>query len=181
MTSSTRDRILDALKDILIAHGSSAVTLEAVAAAAGISKGGLLYHFRSKTALIDGLAQRLRDYTEANMADAGQHGVVRTFLRTSTPGSEEAAHYWAVLTAMRGSKADLSTEAEQVLHDVFAQWSVLLREEVPDPILAETIRLVGDGLYLTAISRLPQPADSDVQHVINRLIDQAAAAKPTET
>ncbi len=55
-----------------------------------VSKGGLLYHLRSKGALIDGLAERLRAYTEANMALARREGVVRTFLATSTPGSQES-------------------------------------------------------------------------------------------
>jgi AcrR family transcriptional regulator len=103
-----------------------------------VSKGGLLYHLRSKGALIDGLAERLRAYTEANMALARREGVVRTFLATSTPGSQESAHYWAVLTAMRGSKTDVSAQAAQTLHDVSAQWSVRLREEAADPVLAQT-------------------------------------------
>ena len=46
--SETRDRILDALQRILVRKGTAAVTLESVAAEAGVSKGGLLYHFRSK-------------------------------------------------------------------------------------------------------------------------------------
>ncbi|MFL1379120.1 TetR/AcrR family transcriptional regulator, partial [Nocardiopsis protaetiae] len=43
--SNTRDRILDALQEILVQEGYSSVTLEAVARAASVSKGGLLYHF----------------------------------------------------------------------------------------------------------------------------------------
>jgi AcrR family transcriptional regulator len=47
--SATRDRLLDAFEGLLIAHGPRAATLDAVAAAAEVSKGGLLYHFPSKS------------------------------------------------------------------------------------------------------------------------------------
>ena len=39
--------------------GAAALTLDAVAAEAGVSKGGVLYHFGSKRALIDGLLDAL--------------------------------------------------------------------------------------------------------------------------
>ena len=46
--------------------GISGLTLEAVAREAGVSKGGLLYHFPSKEALISGMIGRLVEgFTEA--------------------------------------------------------------------------------------------------------------------
>ncbi|MEN9308893.1 MAG: hypothetical protein RL173_2825, partial [Fibrobacterota bacterium] len=53
--SLTRDHILQATATLVLAEGPSALTLEAAAKASGISKGGLLYHFPSKEALILGL------------------------------------------------------------------------------------------------------------------------------
>ncbi|MGN6428010.1 MAG: TetR/AcrR family transcriptional regulator, partial [Leifsonia sp.] len=50
---SARDRILDAFEELLAEHSERAATLDAVAAKAGVSKGGLLYHFASKDALVD--------------------------------------------------------------------------------------------------------------------------------
>ena len=52
---STRDRLLDAAEALLVEAGPRGLTLDAVAAAARVSKGGLLYHFRSKDALVEGL------------------------------------------------------------------------------------------------------------------------------
>ncbi|GCB56911.1 hypothetical protein rerp_33190 [Rhodococcus erythropolis] len=52
MAADTRDRILDALEKLLLVSGVAQVTLEGVAAEAGVSKGGLLYHFPSKEALL---------------------------------------------------------------------------------------------------------------------------------
>jgi len=58
---SARDRILDTLEAILISEGERAATLDAVAARAEVSKGGLLYHFPNREALITGLLERLED------------------------------------------------------------------------------------------------------------------------
>ena len=41
----TRKRLLDAAAAVVRRDGAGALTLDAVAAEAGVSKGGLLYHF----------------------------------------------------------------------------------------------------------------------------------------
>lgn len=56
-----RTRILDAAEGIVQARGVPALTLEAAARDAGVSKGGLLYHFASKEALLAGMLGRLAD------------------------------------------------------------------------------------------------------------------------
>lgn len=174
MTTSTRDRILDSYVDLLVEHGGVGVSLEAVAARAGVSKGGLLYHFPAKASLLVALTARLRAYTEANIARARVEGIVRTFLQTSTPRHDEARHYWAALTAVAADRRGSPVEARQTLDDVFEDWSALLRDEVDDPVLADTIRIVGDGLFLTTVAGLPRPDDAEVQAVIARLQDQAS-------
>jgi AcrR family transcriptional regulator len=86
--AGARDRVLDAYETLLIDHGAGAVTLDAVAAEAGVSKGGLLYHFASKDALVSGLLDRLRERSAAD-ADAirsAPDGAVAYYVRTSAPG-----------------------------------------------------------------------------------------------
>ena len=56
-----RTRILDAAEAIVQARGVPALTLEAAARDAGVSKGGLLYHFASKEALLAGMLGRLAE------------------------------------------------------------------------------------------------------------------------
>src|SRR6185436_20683971 len=48
----TREEILAAARKVLIGSGVGAMTLEAVAAEAGMSKTGLYYYFPSKDALV---------------------------------------------------------------------------------------------------------------------------------
>ncbi|MGV7211782.1 TetR/AcrR family transcriptional regulator [Bradyrhizobium sp. UFLA05-112] len=63
---SARPMLLDAALDLIAEEGVAALTYEALAARTGVSKGGLLYHFLSKEALIDALAERLVErYAEA--------------------------------------------------------------------------------------------------------------------
>lgn len=58
---SSREKILDAAAELVSQIGSGRLTLEAVAERAGLSKGGLLYNFPSKDALLQGMIQRLVD------------------------------------------------------------------------------------------------------------------------
>ena len=53
--NNSREHILDTYVDLLIRSGERAATLDAVATAAKVSKGGLLYHFSSKKALLEAL------------------------------------------------------------------------------------------------------------------------------
>ena len=80
-----RERVLDAFEAILIDEGGRAATLDAVARRAGVSKGGLLYHFASKDDLAAGLVNRLDTLTDADlerMADSPE-GPVTYYIRTS--------------------------------------------------------------------------------------------------
>lgn len=52
------DRILDAAERVLLRRGTHSLTLDMVAAEAGISKGGLTYTFASKEALLSALLDR---------------------------------------------------------------------------------------------------------------------------
>ena len=170
---TTRDRILNALQRILVDEGSSGVTLEKVAAEAGVSKGGLLYHFKSKPDLYDGLARRFREQEEANIARARATGVVETFLRVSeVESAESAAGLWALLTAMRG-KDELSETAREDVLFIFNGWSAVIHEQIEDPVTAEIVRLVGDGLFLSALSGVPLPSQEVVDGILRRLKDAA--------
>lgn len=54
---STRSRILDAADALARSDGPGHLSLDAVAQKAGVSKGGLLYHFPTKTRLLEALVE----------------------------------------------------------------------------------------------------------------------------
>ncbi len=58
-TTVTKDKICDAAIQITVRDGLLAMTLDAVAKEAGISKGGVMYHFPSKDELVRGVLDYL--------------------------------------------------------------------------------------------------------------------------
>lgn len=56
--SIDREHLLDLAEGIVRAQGASALTIDALAKAAGITKGGVQYTFASKAALIDAICER---------------------------------------------------------------------------------------------------------------------------
>src|SRR3954454_19308802 len=60
--TDARTRILDAAEAIVREKGVAGLTLDAAAREAGVSKGGLLYHFSSKESLLTGLLARLAEF-----------------------------------------------------------------------------------------------------------------------
>ncbi len=60
-----RAEVLGEARRMVAAEGAPAVTIQAVAEAAGVSKGGLLHHFPSKRSLLDELfAELLEEFSE---------------------------------------------------------------------------------------------------------------------
>lgn len=172
-STTTRDRILNALQRILVGEGASGVTLEKVAVEAGVSKGGLLYHFKTKADLYDGLAGRFRRLEEDRLAAARRTGVVETFIRGSQLEPEDSdAALWALFTALRGSE-ELSEQAKGDLMFIFNGWSEALHEAIDDPVTAEIVRLVGDGLFLSALSGLPLPSPPLLEDILERLVEDS--------
>jgi len=72
-SGNARDAILDAAETVVREQGAAHLTLDAVSAKAGLSKGGLLYHFRTKDALLEAMLVRLREtFTEARKTEAAK-------------------------------------------------------------------------------------------------------------
>lgn len=144
-----RERVLSAYEDLLISDGPRAATLDAVAALAGVSKGGLLYHFKSKEALTEGLLAKLREHAELDFAAMAQDplGCASYYVRTSVFGGTPFDR--AIVAAHRLIQADHDAirEAFAKLH---ARWLELILSDVGDPSVAKAIMLIGDGLYYNA-------------------------------
>ncbi|AZI57126.1 TetR/AcrR family transcriptional regulator [Nakamurella antarctica] len=176
MASDTRYRILHALRTVLARGGASSVTLEAVAAEAGVSKGGLLYHFPTKEALYEGvLLLEIEDITTAMSSVSPETGAARGYLEFSLPKNQFEADYITALIAAVRSDECLGTHASDLLTEVFNRWDAPLLESVADPVAAQTIRLVGLGLYLGAIAGLPIPDKDLMARVFDSLIEKIDA------
>lgn len=58
-SNNSREAILDAAQKVAVEKGAGKVSLDSVAKEAGLTKGGVLYNFPSKEALISGMLERL--------------------------------------------------------------------------------------------------------------------------
>lgn len=85
--NNSSEHILDTYVDLLIHTGERAATLDAVATAAKVSKGGLLYHFSSKKALLEALAERTVTLAEEDFETMGQAPTTSTPPFRVTPPS----------------------------------------------------------------------------------------------
>jgi AcrR family transcriptional regulator len=174
-----RDRVLDAYETLLIEHGAAAVTLDAVAAAASVSKGGLLYHFASKDALAAGLLDRLRERSaaDARAIRTAPDGAAAYYVRTSAPGGGVQGGmtrtYLAVLRLADNTASGHA--ARDTLAAVDADAYAALRDELDDPLLAWLAQLVGDGLYLRTLTGTPLPPGLGVEDLLERLRSCLAA------
>ncbi|HOE96193.1 MAG TPA: TetR/AcrR family transcriptional regulator [Candidatus Sumerlaeota bacterium] len=61
---SCRESILAAAETVVIEAGAAHLTLEAVAERAGLSKGGLIYHFPTKESLLEAMVARMAERFE---------------------------------------------------------------------------------------------------------------------
>jgi AcrR family transcriptional regulator len=65
-----QDRLLDAAEVVVARQGIASLTLDGVAAEAGMSKGGLLHHFPSKDRLVEALVTRCAESWRASYLEA---------------------------------------------------------------------------------------------------------------
>lgn len=138
--------MLDAFESILIADGERAATLDATAKEAGVSKGGLLYHFGSKDELVTGLLDRLDALATADLErmTAAAEGPVAYYVRTSV--MEDAALDRALVAATRLAQGGSAPAADMLRH-TRRSWEDAIRPHVRDRASLDLVMLLSDGLY----------------------------------
>ena len=144
--TSTRDRILHAYEELLINEGPRGATMDAVIALAGVSKGGLLYHFKNKEAMSTALIARLKELADVDMKAMNEdpEGPSRYLVRESVYVGSALDR--ALISVARLAQAS-DQEASAVLEHIHSKWMDLILEEVGHPAIARAIVLLGDGLY----------------------------------
>ena len=167
--ATTRDRILDAFESLLVGQGSRAATLDAVAEEAGVSKGGLLYHFPSRDDLVVGMLDRLREMgaKDATKMRAAKQGAVAYYLETSTHTGSDFDR--AMIAAARIAQ-ESDARASAALDDLREAWFQVVDDQLGDDALARTVQLLCDALYFNETMGLSEEASmSAVRAVLSRL------------
>jgi AcrR family transcriptional regulator len=143
---ASKEMILDAAERVITKRGPAHFTLDAVAAEAGISKGGLLYNFPSKQSLIEGMVlghiERFRQRFEALRADReGPDSVICSLIEARKASGVARGTGLVILSGIAENPALLSPLRKKT-REALAE----VRSNATDPVIATMIWLAIDGL-----------------------------------
>ncbi|KQN26338.1 hypothetical protein ASE86_09445 [Sphingomonas sp. Leaf33] len=148
-----RAAIIDAAMAMLAEKGPARLTIDGVASAAGVTKGGLFHHFPTKGALIDGVLDDMTAYAaasiDAEMADDPEpHG---RFTRAYLNGVF-VKH--CIRESVSSHALCLSMIADPTLQDRWASWvegQVHRHAATDDNTACRIVRLAADGIWLSTM------------------------------
>jgi AcrR family transcriptional regulator len=158
----TKGRIIDAAEEVVLRDGVGRLTLEATATEAGLSKGGVLYHFASRDALVAGMVERIIEEFDRDLADklgdstypgAFTDAYIRSTLEPSPNHPDRDDRLGAALIAAAAAQPELM----QPLQRAFDRWQARLEDDGIDPVRATVLRLAADGLWLSELFGLAAP------------------------
>lgn len=173
--SETRDRLVQCAIAILVKQGNEALTLDAIAQAAEVSKGGLLYHFPNKEALITGVIQHLIDdfnaAIEAELAkekgdEPGKW--LRAYVRATFNSSQLPLALGSSLFA--AVSISLSPETINQLNAQMSEWQANIRTCGLDPVQANIVYLAAEGLWATEMFEINAPNQALRKQILKRLL-----------
>ncbi len=168
---SKKMQLLEAAADIVNEQGSDFLTLDAVAERAGVSKGGLIYHFKNKNALIKGLVEHANQMYRDNVdrhVDAGDDSDgrwLRAFIEATRQNRVDNANITSGMLAAQGINRELLSPLQQT----YTEWQANIEDDDIDDVDATIIRLAVDGLWLSEIFGLDAIDDDMREKVLDRL------------
>lgn len=176
----TKAAILEAAEQTLIKRGMRGLTLEDVAAAAAVSKGGLLHHYASKVDLILGVLERqiaeFNKEAERRRSEDPAHpgSYTRAILRTHLENLDEhSVNVWlAIMSEARTIPAYLAMVKEHC-----EIWDRRIENDGLDPVVASIVRFAGEGLLFSTLWGLPKP--ENYAAVVERLLQMTQPSTST--
>lgn len=170
----TRQLILDSAIRVANTAGARHLTLDAVVKESGLSKGGVLYHFNNKNALIEGMLQYLVDDAiarrEAIQADCPNASFLTCLLQSAECFRPDVKGNVAM--AILAAAAENPT----LLAPIQAQMRVVLEQlsaEGEDRILTLILWMAREGLLFHELLSLSPLDEATRTAVINRLLEIA--------
>jgi AcrR family transcriptional regulator len=179
-STSRRGEILVAADRVVMEGGVSGLTLEAVAREAGVSKGGLLYHFPSKEALISGMVARLiegfrealgRELALESSSASGRW--LRSYARASFAEDRWHLEVSGGLLAAVAKDPALLDPVRRGFEEA-QQWA---ERDGIDPAVATLVRLAADGMYFAELLGFAPPEGGLRARVLEALLELTRGAR----
>ena len=160
---------------MVLRHGASTLTLDAVAAEAKVSKGGLLYHFPSKRALIEGMIDRMIRSFEADLEKALQLSppapgrfarvLVSTMLERPPQTRDRESRMSAALLAAAANQPDLLAP----VHQAYTRWMSAITSDGLPSNRAITVFAALDGIWFWTLFGVYHPNSEELQAIVKTL------------
>jgi TetR/AcrR family acrAB operon transcriptional repressor len=137
----TREQLLDAAERVFREHGVAKTSLTEVAAAAGVTRGAVYWHFKDKTDLFTAMCQRATLPLDAMLEEAGAKlhddplAAVRAIsvaalTRLATDPRAQAVFEVVFKTELTGELAEIAGRQERDRCDCLANVEAILRQAV---------------------------------------------------
>lgn len=169
---STREAILDAAQAVVSSQGGARLTIDAVVTESGFSKGGVLYHFPSKTVLLQAMLGRMIDRIAAEIdaaatraRDAGEPVALAMIKAMLTYRKTDPELSVAILAAS-AEQPELLDPARKYVKDMITR----ALNDAPDPTLARIVSLAIDGLHFNELLGIDYVSDDQRDAIQSRLI-----------
>jgi AcrR family transcriptional regulator len=172
--SVTRESLLNAAGEVVLRLGADALTLDAVAKEAGVSKGGLLYHFPNKEALLTSMVanliaefEQLLELELTREGDLTAKGAwLRAYIRAGDAFDCQSAAIQSGLLAAVAKDSKLL----QPYQEASIRWHQQVSNCGIAPLKAGVILLASDGLSWNQLLGLNCISDEERSQVIGELI-----------
>ena len=150
---ATRSLVLDAAIRIIEQDGLQGFTLEAVAKEAGLSKGGVFYHFESKHGLVRAMLETAMEMFEQRVEELLTTGQAQSYAQAFVLATIEATTSTQYLRTTTALCAAIAGHPE-LLEPYVARskvWQTRLEQGGASPARATVARLAADGLFYAAL------------------------------
>ena len=157
--NNTRQQILTAASRIVQRDGVAHLTIEGVAREAKLSKGGVLYHFPRKEALVSGMViDHIESFTYGlQRAQKDEEPGSGQWLRAYLRASDETVHQDPDPVVCLIAAIATNPELLKPLREHFAQWQEQTVQDGLPAAFATIIRLAIDGLWFADLFNLAPP------------------------
>lgn len=164
-SNNQADAILLAATEVIAERGTGKLTIDAVAKQAGLSKGGVLYHYPTKDALLQGLLAALMAKLDDRRNQNQENSALSAMLQ-SLDFSDETERYMSLaLLAASAEKPELLDPARTYFGDVVND----VRKESNDKDLATILLLALEGLRFMHMLDLTPWSSKQTKQLVNRM------------
>lgn len=167
-----RAQLLKVAIELIVSEGYQSLTLDKVARRAGVSKGGLQYHFSSKAALLEDVYNMLGEKCDRKFEEAltqepedGLGRVTRAYIKTN----------FERLDPVHAKAICILTLAIPEFAQKYGDWlnSLIAEDQQKAPELAQMLllcRFAADGFWMAETSGILRFDDAERISLLNRLL-----------